>query len=282
MGVLPGGRGNDFARALGIPLDPRAACQVLATGTTRSLDLGEVNGRTFVGIASCGFDADANRIANRSRYVGGNLVYTYARAARAGAVESGGVHDHDRRRAAAHDHRLHDRRRQLQLLWWRYASGARALARRRSAGDRGHRADDQSCDSCDCCRPCSGRTRQPRRGGDSPGPAGRDRRLAAIRRSMPTGTRSRICPPASVRCRALFVPSSRRAPSSRWPRRPTSSPVRPREHPRRQDPRRPGDRPASPVAPGAAVARAFPARSSLGWTLMRSNASSRGCRAAAR
>jgi YegS/Rv2252/BmrU family lipid kinase len=78
LGVLPGGRGNDFARALGIPLDPRAACEVLATGTTRSLDLGEVNGRTFVGIASCGIDADANRIANRSRRVGGNLVYSYA------------------------------------------------------------------------------------------------------------------------------------------------------------------------------------------------------------
>lgn len=78
LGVLPGGRGNDFARALGIPLDPCVACEVLATGTTRSLDLGEINGRTFVGIASCGIDADANRIANRSRHVGGNLVYTYA------------------------------------------------------------------------------------------------------------------------------------------------------------------------------------------------------------
>jgi YegS/Rv2252/BmrU family lipid kinase len=78
LGILPGGRGNDFARALGIPLDPRAACEVLATGTIRSLDLGEVNGRTFVGIASCGLDADANRIANRTRIVRGNLVYSYA------------------------------------------------------------------------------------------------------------------------------------------------------------------------------------------------------------
>jgi YegS/Rv2252/BmrU family lipid kinase len=78
LGILPGGRGNDFARALGIPLDPRAACAVLATGTTRSLDLGEVGGRTFVGIASCGIDADANRIANRASLVRGNLVYSYA------------------------------------------------------------------------------------------------------------------------------------------------------------------------------------------------------------
>jgi YegS/Rv2252/BmrU family lipid kinase len=77
LGVLPGGRGNDFARVLGIPLDPVAACGVLATGVERMLDLGEVGGRAFVGIASCGFDSDANRIANDARLVRGNLVYVY-------------------------------------------------------------------------------------------------------------------------------------------------------------------------------------------------------------
>jgi YegS/Rv2252/BmrU family lipid kinase len=78
VGVLPGGRGNDLARVLGIARDPAAACSVLATGPIRSLDLGEVGERTFVGIASCGFDSDANRIANASRLVRGNLVYAYA------------------------------------------------------------------------------------------------------------------------------------------------------------------------------------------------------------
>jgi YegS/Rv2252/BmrU family lipid kinase len=77
LGVLPGGRGNDFARVLGIPLEPRAACGVLATGSVRSLDLGRVGSRTFIGIASCGFDSIANRIANETRLVRGNLVYTY-------------------------------------------------------------------------------------------------------------------------------------------------------------------------------------------------------------
>jgi YegS/Rv2252/BmrU family lipid kinase len=77
LGVLPGGRGNDLARVLGIPSDPVQAVAVLATGTVRSLDLGEVHGRTFVGIASCGFDSDANRIANETRVVRGNLVYAY-------------------------------------------------------------------------------------------------------------------------------------------------------------------------------------------------------------
>ncbi len=77
LGVLPGGRGNDLARTLGISLQPRAACGVLATGVVRSLDLCEVDGKTFIGIASCGFDSDANRIANRARLVRGNLVYAY-------------------------------------------------------------------------------------------------------------------------------------------------------------------------------------------------------------
>ncbi|MDQ2896042.1 MAG: diacylglycerol kinase family lipid kinase [Actinomycetota bacterium] len=77
LGVLPGGRGNDFARVLGIPLEPVPACAVLRNGNTRVLDLGEVAGRTFVGIASCGFDSVANRIANETRLVRGNLVYAY-------------------------------------------------------------------------------------------------------------------------------------------------------------------------------------------------------------
>jgi YegS/Rv2252/BmrU family lipid kinase len=77
LGVLPGGRGNDFARVLGIPLEPVAACAVIAANVVRELDLGVVNGRTFISIASCGFDSDANRIANETRLVRGNLVYAY-------------------------------------------------------------------------------------------------------------------------------------------------------------------------------------------------------------
>jgi diacylglycerol kinase family enzyme len=43
----------------------------------RELDLGAVGARTFIGIASCGFDSEANRIANETRLVRGNLVYAY-------------------------------------------------------------------------------------------------------------------------------------------------------------------------------------------------------------
>ncbi len=77
LGVLPGGRGNDLARVLGIPSDPARACAVIADGVPREMDLGEVDGHAFVGIASAGFDSEANRIANDAPAWLGGLVYAY-------------------------------------------------------------------------------------------------------------------------------------------------------------------------------------------------------------
>ena len=78
LGVLPGGRGNDFARKLGIPTAPEEACAVLAAGRERTVDVAEVDGRTFLGIASYGFDSDVQDIANAATRVKGQLVYLYA------------------------------------------------------------------------------------------------------------------------------------------------------------------------------------------------------------
>jgi YegS/Rv2252/BmrU family lipid kinase len=82
LGLLPGGRGNDLARVLGIPRDARAACATIAAGEARPVDLGEAlpgdgEPRAFVGIASVGFDSEANRIANEAPAWLGNLVYAY-------------------------------------------------------------------------------------------------------------------------------------------------------------------------------------------------------------
>jgi YegS/Rv2252/BmrU family lipid kinase len=85
LGVLPGGRGNDFVRVLGIPREMEGACRVVAGGVERRIDVGDVDGRPFIGVASAGFDSVANRIANQARLVRGNLVYLYA-ALRALAV----------------------------------------------------------------------------------------------------------------------------------------------------------------------------------------------------
>lgn len=77
LGIVPAGRGNDLTRVLGIPTDPVEATEVILAGHSRTIDIGEANGRRFLGIASVGFDSDANRIANASR-LRGNLVYAYA------------------------------------------------------------------------------------------------------------------------------------------------------------------------------------------------------------
>ena len=78
LGLLPGGRGNDFARKLGIPLDAAQACAVLVRGDARTVDVAEVDGRTFLGIASFGIDTEVQDIANATSRLRGQVVYLYA------------------------------------------------------------------------------------------------------------------------------------------------------------------------------------------------------------
>src|SRR5918995_6771591 len=78
LGVIPGGRGNDFARKLGIGPDAERACDVLAGGRERAVDIAEADGRTFLGIASAGFDSDVQDVANATRVPLGELIYVYA------------------------------------------------------------------------------------------------------------------------------------------------------------------------------------------------------------
>jgi YegS/Rv2252/BmrU family lipid kinase len=78
LGIVPGGRGNDLARVLGIPSDPEQAIGVVLAGHSRRIDVGEANGERFLGIVSVGYDSECNRIANETRFLRGNLVYAYA------------------------------------------------------------------------------------------------------------------------------------------------------------------------------------------------------------
>ncbi|HEY5142386.1 MAG TPA: diacylglycerol kinase family protein [Solirubrobacteraceae bacterium] len=77
VGVLPGGSGNDFCRHVGIPQDALEACAVIAHGTPMPIDLGEANGAPFLGIASLGFDSEANALANRAPRRLGRGIYVY-------------------------------------------------------------------------------------------------------------------------------------------------------------------------------------------------------------
>jgi YegS/Rv2252/BmrU family lipid kinase len=78
LGIIPGGRGNDLARVLGIPAEPADAVAMLAEGQVRRIDVGEANGKRFLGIVSVGFDSECNRRANEVRIVRSNLVYVYS------------------------------------------------------------------------------------------------------------------------------------------------------------------------------------------------------------
>ncbi len=82
LALVPGGRGNDFGRALGVPKDPVAAAHALARSTERAVDLGCVRSADgevpFVGIASVGFDSAVQERVLRVRLPLGQLVYLYA------------------------------------------------------------------------------------------------------------------------------------------------------------------------------------------------------------
>jgi YegS/Rv2252/BmrU family lipid kinase len=77
LAVLPTGTANDFARAYGVPADPREAAELAAGGTdTRPLELGRLaDGRPFVNVASSGLASVAARNAQPLKPRLGPLAY---------------------------------------------------------------------------------------------------------------------------------------------------------------------------------------------------------------
>jgi diacylglycerol kinase family enzyme len=61
LGVLPLGTRNHFARDLGLPPDLDGAARVIAAGSVRPVDVGEVNGRLFLNNCSLGLYPDMVR-----------------------------------------------------------------------------------------------------------------------------------------------------------------------------------------------------------------------------
>ena len=84
LGILPAGGGNDFARAVGLPLtDPAQAIEVIANGTVRPVDALRVTTAdskvTWVGtILAVGFDARVNMRSDRLRRLPAQLRYNAA------------------------------------------------------------------------------------------------------------------------------------------------------------------------------------------------------------
>jgi diacylglycerol kinase family enzyme len=83
LGIIPTGRGNDFARMLGIPVHPAAAARALVHGEPQPVDLIGVRaadgaetivaGSVYLGIVS-----EGGEIANRAGWVRGPLGYQLA------------------------------------------------------------------------------------------------------------------------------------------------------------------------------------------------------------
>lgn len=76
FGLLPCGRGNDFARNIGISLNLTKNCIIPAEPLFFRLDLPSINGNFFGSIACMGFDAEVNKFAMEKKgYFGGTLGY---------------------------------------------------------------------------------------------------------------------------------------------------------------------------------------------------------------
>jgi diacylglycerol kinase (ATP) len=82
LAVIPAGRGNDFARALGIPRGRAAAARLALEGHARDIDVGCATSstarRTFVNVAGCGFDAEVVHHMAQTRNGTGSLAYLMA------------------------------------------------------------------------------------------------------------------------------------------------------------------------------------------------------------
>ncbi len=77
--VLPLGTANLLARHFGLGADPATLAHVIRRGVTTRLDAGRANGRIFVLMVGCGFDADVVHRMHQRRTAAGVTYWTYAR-----------------------------------------------------------------------------------------------------------------------------------------------------------------------------------------------------------
>lgn len=61
IGILPVGTANDFSKFLGIPSDVEEACKQILSSEVKSVDLGSINDKYFVNVASTGLFTDVSQ-----------------------------------------------------------------------------------------------------------------------------------------------------------------------------------------------------------------------------
>jgi diacylglycerol kinase (ATP) len=76
LAIFAGGTGNDFVKSLGTPShDITAMAARIASGATRLVDVGEIDGIPFVNAAGCGFDVEVLERMQRVTRLRGTAAY---------------------------------------------------------------------------------------------------------------------------------------------------------------------------------------------------------------
>jgi diacylglycerol kinase (ATP) len=76
LGIIPLGTGNDFAKAVGLPLDVDEALTMLLRNERVQVDVGRANGRCFVNTSGAGFIAEVSEaVTPQMKTIAGRLAY---------------------------------------------------------------------------------------------------------------------------------------------------------------------------------------------------------------
>ena len=78
LGIVPSGRGNDFARQLGIGGSPEEVARTLLEAEPRCVDVIDADGRVVVGSVYAGVDSLASELVDRAHRLPRTLQYPYA------------------------------------------------------------------------------------------------------------------------------------------------------------------------------------------------------------
>ena len=78
LGLVPCGRGNDFARQLGVGDTPDEVAATLLKAEPRRVDVVDVGGRVVVGSVYAGVDSLASELVDRAHHLPRGLQYPYA------------------------------------------------------------------------------------------------------------------------------------------------------------------------------------------------------------
>lgn len=76
LGILPSGTANDFARNLGLPDDPKALCELIASGTTEWIDVAQFDDQIFLNVAHVGLGTwPVRESSNQTKRLFGRFSY---------------------------------------------------------------------------------------------------------------------------------------------------------------------------------------------------------------